>query len=363
MLTQRKPGTDSWHSITLIYKTELHDWHPDVNSMNKPGKILVTGGGGFLGYAIVRKLLKRGDTVRSFSRGSYPELEKLGVEQIQGDIRDPEAVDNACSGMDLVFHVAAKAGVWGDYKQYYNINYIGTQNVIKACFARGISTLVYTSSPSVIFDGTDMEGVDESAPYPAIYHAFYPETKAMAEKLVVQAAADGMKTVSLRPHLIWGPGDINFAPRILARAKKLRIVGDGRNKVDTIYIDNAATAHLLAADRLWKSDEISGRVYFISQDDPMNLWEMINAILKAGGLPPVTRTISQKAAHRAGALLEFIYKTFKLPGEPKMTKFLAAELGTAHWFDISAAKTDLGYKPEVSTEEGLRRLALWLKEL
>ncbi len=328
--------------------------------MANPIKALVTGGGGFLGSAIVRKLLDRGDTVRSFSRGDYPELEKLGVEQCRGDISDPVAVKKACAGMDLVFHVAAKAGVWGNYNDYYRANTIGTQNVIKACLANEISTLVYTSSPSVIFDGTDMEGVDESAPYPKHYHAYYPQTKAMAEKLVVKAAGEELRTVSLRPHLIWGPGDINFAPRILSRAKKLRIVGDGRNRVDTIYIDNATRAHLLAADKLGDSADISGRVYFISQDDPINLWEMINSILHAGGKPPVTRSISQQTARRIGALLEFVYRTFKLPGEPKMTRFLAAELGTSHWFNISAAKKDFGYKPEISTQEGLKRLADWL---
>ncbi len=330
--------------------------------MKKPLKALVTGGGGFLGGAIVRQLVERGDTVRSFSRKDYPKLEKLGVEQYRGDIGDPEMVAKACAGMDAVFHVAAKAGVWGKYEDYYRANTVGTENVIKACFTASIDTLVYTSSPSVIFDGTDMEGVDESVPYPEHYHAHYPQTKALAEKLVVKAAGEGLRTVSLRPHLIWGPGDINFAPRILARAKKLRIVGEGQNMVDTIYIDNAADAHLLAADRLKESETISGRVYFISQDDPINLWKMINAILHAGGKPPVTRSISQKTANRAGALLEFIYRTFRLPGEPKMTKFLAAELGTSHWFNISAAKNDLGYEPEVSTKEGLKRLADWLSE-
>ena len=329
--------------------------------MKKPLKALVTGGGGFLGGAIVRKLVERGDTVRSFSRGDYPALEKLGVEQLRGDIGDPEAVSRACEGMDIVFHVAAKAGVWGKYDDYYRANTLGTENVIKGCRAIGITTLVYTSSPSVIFDGTDMEGVDESAPYPDHYHAFYPQTKALAEKMVIQAADEGLKTVSLRPHLIWGPGDLHLATRILARARKLKIVGDGQNKVDTIYIDNAAAAHLLAADRLLESDEISGRVYFISQDDPINLWEMINAILHAGGKPPVTRSISQQTANRAGALLEFIYRTFRLPGEPKMTKFVAAELGTSHWFDISAAKRDLGYKPEITTAQGLKHLAEWLR--
>jgi len=325
-------------------------------------KALVTGGGGFLGGAIVRKLVERGDTVRSFSRSSYPALESLGVKQLRGDIGDPATVEKACADVDIVFHVAAKAPYWGDYDDYYRANTIGTKNVIHACLANGIDTLVYTSSPSVIFDGTDMEGVDESTPYPDNYHAFYPQTKAMAEELVIEAAGKGLKTVSLRPHIIWGPGDHHFAPRILARAKRLRIVGNGKNMVDTIYIDNAATAHLQAADRLLESDALSGRVYFISKDDPVNAWEMINAILHAGGKPPVTRFISQKTAARVGALLEFLYRTFRLPGEPKMTRFLAAELASSHWFDISAAKHDFGYKPEVSTEEGLKRLAEWLSE-
>lgn len=323
---------------------------------------MVTGGGGFLGSAIVRKLIERGDTVRSISRGDYPELAKLGVDQIRGDLNDPDALENACKGTDIVFHAAAKAGVWGNYEDYYQANTVGTENVIQACLSTGVDTLVYTSSPSVIFDGSDMAGVDESVPYPDHYHAFYPQTKAMAERRIIKAAAEGLKTVSLRPHLIWGPGDLHFAPRILARAKKLRIVGDGTNMVDTIYIDNAADAHLQAADRLQATDEISGRVYFISQDDPINLWEMINAILHAGGIPPVTRHISQRTARRVGAFLEFIYRTFRLPGEPRMSKFLAAELGTSHWFDISAAKRDFGYTPKVSTEEGLKRLAKWLSD-
>lgn len=323
---------------------------------------MVTGGGGFLGGAIVRKLIERGDTVRSFSRGDYPELGKLGVEQIKGDLSDPAAIEEACNGMDIVFHVAAKAGVWGNYADYYQANTVGTENVIQACLTKGIDTLVYTSSPSVIFDGSDMAGVDESVPYPDHYHAFYPQTKAMAERRVIEVAAEGLKTACLRPHLIWGPGDLHFAPRILARAKKLRIVGEGKNMVDTIYIDNAADAHLQAADQLQETDEISGRVYFISQDEPINLWEMINSILQAGGKSPVTRHISQKAARRAGAFLEFIYRTFRLPGEPRMTRFLAAELGTSHWFDISAAKRDFNYIPKVSTEEGLKRLAKWLSD-
>ena len=326
-----------------------------------PQNVLVTGGGGFLGGAIVRRLVERGEHVRSFSRGFYNELESLGVEQIRGDIEDKDAVERACKGVDLVFHVAAKAGVWGDYSEYFKTNVTGTKNVIAACIKHKVSRLVYTSSPSVIFNGTDMEGVDESVPYPEKFHAHYPKTKAIAEQYVIKAARDGLMTIVLRPHLIWGPRDSHLVPRIIARAKRLVRVGDGKNLVDTIYIDNAADAHILAADRLEENHKLSGNVYFISQGEPVPLWDMVNDILKAAGLAPVKWSISRRTAWVTGAILEACYKLFKLSGEPHITRFVADELATAHWFDISAAKRDLGYVPKVSTKQGIRRLEKWLK--
>ena len=327
----------------------------------KRQNVLVTGGGGFLGNAIVKKLVERGDRVLSFSRRSYPELSSAGVEQVQGDISDRHAVEAACKDMDLVFHVAAKPGIWGDYDIYFKTNVVGTHNVVAGCKTHGVSRLVYTSSPSVVFDGTDMEGVDESVPYPKHFHTHYPKTKAIAEQYVIQAASRHLMTIALRPHLIWGPKDNHLVPRIIKRAKRLVRVGNGKNLVDTIYIDNAADAHILAADALQKNPALSGKVYFISQGDPVPLWEMVDDILKAGGLPPVRRAMSRRLAWTAGALLEFFYAALKIKGEPQMTRFLADELATAHWFDISAARKDLGYSPRVSTKEGLRRLEAWLR--
>ena len=324
-------------------------------------KILVNGGGGFLGSAIVRQLLERGDKVRSFSRGFYPELESMGVELIQGDIQDKDSVENAVDGMDVIFHVAAKPGIWGNYTDYFQTNVSGTQNVIDACRKYSVPILVYTSSPSVIFNGTHMEGVNESVPYPDKYHAHYPKTKALAEQAILEATGSGLRTMILRPHLIWGPRDNHLVPRIIARAKSLVRVGTGKNLVDTIYIDNAADAHILAADKLEENPDLSGRIYFISQDEPVYLWDMVDDILKAGGLDPVKRSIPRWTAWLIGAIVEFLYNTFNIKGEPKMTRFLAEELATAHWFDISAAKKDLGYTPKVSTEEGLRRLEAWLR--
>jgi len=326
-------------------------------------KALVTGGGGFLGKAIVKLLLARGDDVRSFSRGAYPDLARLGVEHVCGAIDDAEAVLRAAEGCDIVFHVAAKAGVWGPYDEFYRANVLGTRNVIDACRQLGIRRLVYTSSPSVVFDGTDMAGVDESVPYPEHFEAFYPQTKAAAEQLVLQANDDTLATVALRPHLIWGPEDNHLVPRILERGAKgaLRRIGTRECLVDTIYIDNAAIAHLQAADRLEIGSVVAGKVYFLSQGEPLPVWEVVNRILDAGGLPPVSRTISPGLAYAAGAALEKIYTLLHLKGEPRMTRFVARELSTAHWFDLGAARRDFGYEPQISFDEGIEKLRVWLK--
>ena len=325
-------------------------------------KALVTGGGGFLGKAIVKLLLARGDDVRSFSRGAYPDLARLGVEHVCGAIDDAEAVLRAAEGCDIVFHVAAKAGVWGPYDEFYRANVLGTRNVIDACRQLGIRRLVYTSSPSVVFDGTDMAGVDESVPYPEHFEAFYPQTKAAAEQLVLQANDGTLATVALRPHLIWGPEDNHLVPRILERGAKgaLRRIGTRDCLVDTIYIDNAAIAHLQAADRLEIGSVVAGKVYFLSQGEPLPVWEVVNRILTAGGLPPVSRTISPGLAYAAGAALETIYTLLHLKGEPRLTRFVARELSTAHWFDLGAARRDFGYEPQISFDEGIAKLRAWL---
>jgi nucleoside-diphosphate-sugar epimerase len=325
---------------------------------------LVTGGGGFLGGAIVRRLRERGDQVHNFSRGRYAELDALGVTQNQGDIADPIAVSRAAAGCDIVFHVAAKAGVGGRYRDYHRANVLGTANVLTACRHHGIARLVYTSSPSVVFDGRDMAGVDESIPYPMHYEAAYPRTKAIAERMILQANGASLATVSLRPHLIWGPGDNHLIPRILARARagRLRRIGTESKLIDSVYIDNAADAHLRAADRLAPGSPIAGKVYFITQGEPLPLWDLINRILHAAGLSPVTRSIPAGPAYAAGWLLEIAYSVFRPNDEPFMTRFVARELTTAHWFDIGAAHRDLGYEPKVSLDEGLRRLAIWLKD-
>jgi len=326
-------------------------------------KILVTGGGGFLGKGIAKGLLKRGDRVRSFSRGDYPELQDLGIDVRRGDLVDKEAVSRAVEGCDAVFHVAAKTGIWGKYSEYHAINVTGTRNVIEACRQTNVNRLIYTSSPSVIFGGDSMEGVDESAPYPKTYLAHYPMTKAMAERDVLSANSTNLATVALRPHLIWGPGDPNFLPRFIERRKSGRLarVGKKPHLVDCIYIDNAVDAHILALERLHPGSPVSGKPYFISQGTPIDIGELMDGILAAAGLDPIDRTVSENLAYTAGWLLELIYGTLALKGEPPMTRFLAKQLSTAHWFDMSAARKELGYTPTISIARGLERLAASLK--
>jgi nucleoside-diphosphate-sugar epimerase len=328
-------------------------------------KALVTGGGGFLGGAIVRQLLEKGHFVRSFSRGDYPELAELGVEQVRGDLVDAEAVKSALAGCNTVFHVAAKWGMTGEYSEYYRSNVVGTANVIEACRHHEIRKLVFTSSPSVVFDGKDMEGADESFPYPSSYKAAYPKTKALSEQLILSSNDGQLATVALRPHLIWGPRDTQLVPGILDRGRKGRLMKiRGEPKlVDFTYIEDAATAHLLAAERLQVDSAIAGRVYFVTQDSPMALWDFLDKVLAEAKLPRIKRSVSPRVALTVGWVCENAYRFLPLTGEPPLTRFIAEELSTSHWFDISAAKRDLDYHPQFTMDEGFQELSAWLNKV
>ncbi|MFV1964504.1 MAG: NAD-dependent epimerase/dehydratase family protein [Pirellulaceae bacterium] len=323
---------------------------------------LVTGAGGFLGQYIVEQLVERGDTVRTFSRKAYAFLDDLGVETVQGDVRDAAAVNTACSGIDVVFHVAAVAGIWGPWEHFHEINTTGTRNVVAGCRKNDVPRLVYTSSPSVTFDGTEQVGVDETAPYPDRWLSHYPHSKALAEQHVLESNCESLRACSLRPHLIWGPRDSHLIPQLLGRARKGKLVqvGDGTNLVDMVYVENAAHAHLQAADALGAGSTVCGRAYFISQGEPVHCWQWINEILGLAGLPAVKRSISYRAAYRAGFLLEVVYRLLRIPSEPRMTRFLASQLATSHYFDIRRARDDFGYHPKITTAEGMRRLENWI---
>ncbi|OUR76818.1 3-beta hydroxysteroid dehydrogenase [Colwellia psychrerythraea] len=346
--------------------------------------VFVTGAGGFLGKAICRLLRLADIKVTGFARGSYPELTQMGVNMKQGDITDFSRLKETMQSCDLVFHVAAKAGVWGCKDDYFKPNVQGAQNIIRACQELAITRLVYTSTPSVTFAGVDEAGIDESQPYADNFLNFYGESKALAEQLVLAASHDlkhglkqgasldslqashqgkSLKTVALRPHLIWGPNDPHLVPRVLerARAGKLKLVGKEDKLVDTIFVDNAAYAHILAAVALNEPEATCiGKAYFISNDQPITMAAMLNNILHCVDLPPVTKRVPSTVAYAVGTTLEWFYNVLNIKQEPIMTRFVARQLSTSHYFDISAAKKDLGYTPLISIEEGMKQLKLSL---
>ncbi|MES2792592.1 MAG: NAD-dependent epimerase/dehydratase family protein [Planctomycetota bacterium] len=323
-------------------------------------RVLVTGGGGFLGLYVTEQLVARGDQVRVLCRGQYPRLDELQVETVRGDVRDAAAVAQACSGMDIVFHTAAVPGIWGPWEHYHSINTVGTQHVLDACLASGVRKLIYTSSPSVIYDGLDHHGIDETQPYPTSYLCHYPHSKAIAERAVLAAnGQDGLATAALRPHLIWGPRDNHLVPRLIERARsgRLRRVGDGKNLISMSYVENAARAHLQAADRLELGSPVAGQAYFINEPEPVNLWSWVDEILTLAGERPLKKRISASAAYAIGATCEAAYTVLRMKSEPPMTRFLALQLGGTHYYSVAKAQRDFGYQPQVSIAEGMRRMA------
>lgn len=328
-------------------------------SMNR---VLVTGGGGFIGQSLVRALVARNTEVVVLGRHPYPELQAIGVTCLQGDIRDAAAVDAAVRGCNTVFHVAAKAGIWGPRQEYFDINTRGTTNVLVACWHWNVPTLVYTSTPSVVFDRHDIAGGDESLPYASKPLCHYAASKIQAEQAVLAANSENLRTVAIRPHLVWGPGDRNLIPRLLerGRTKQLKIVGSGTNRVDITYIDNVVYAHLLAAENLQISGTAAGQAFFVGQQEPVVLWNWINALFERVGIAPVTCRVPFSLAYAAGAVMEAAYTALRKDEEPHMTRFVAHQLARSHWFSHKRLHEVLGYREQVSTQQGVEQLVNWL---
>lgn len=321
--------------------------------------ILVTGGGGFLGLHLVKELVNQGHNVYSFSRAPHPELEKIQVRHISGNLKDKENVISALKGIEACFHVASKVAMWGRWNDFYTTNVLGTKNIIEGCKKHGVKYLIYTSSPSVVFGKESISGEDESLPYPANSYSLYAKSKAMAEQLVLAANHEQLKTISLRPHLIFGPGDQNLIPNLLAARDKnrLKIIGDGKNKVDVLYVSNAVDAHLCALEKIrLEGSNVSGKSYFIGQG-PVPLWDFINDVLKHKGRDIVTQKISIKKAFMVGFLIEkvlIIFRVFNI--QPPMTRFVALQLGKDHYFNHQKANQLLGWNPKVSIDEAILSL-------
>lgn len=320
-------------------------------------RVLVTGGGGFLGSAVCRQLVAAGHEPVAFQRSEAPDLEKLGVQCVTGDIADPTAVSRAAAGCGAVIHTAGKAGVWGEAAEYRKVNVEGTAHVIRACREHGIGILVHTSSPSIVHSGGDIGGADESLPIADHFTAPYPASKAEAEKMVLAASGDRLKCAALRPHLIWGPGDPHILPRLAKKARGGSLALPGPDKIiDTIFVENAARAHLLALEELAGEARCSGKAYFVTNNEPLPQGEIIARLLSAIGIEVRIRAVPVGIAKTAGAACEFAWRVLRLRSEPPVTRFSVEQLATAHWFDTSAAERDFGYRPEITIAEGLERL-------
>lgn len=352
--------TVSWSSRPSALPGELENTTPR-------GPVLVTGGNGFLGGRLVSRLLAAGRTVHVLGRTPSPELKQRGARFIQASLDDAAAVTAACAGVETVFHVAAKVGVWGRYDDFFRTNVIGTRAVLAGCKTHGVRKLVYTSTPSVVYNGCNLADADESLPLTVDCPSAYPLTKAIAEREILAANSSSLRTVALRPHLIWGVGDPHLVPRVLARARagRLRIIGTGLNRVDMVHVENAVDAHLLAEQAIDFSQApnarsqlppAAGRAYFITNEEPVVLWDWINALLRGVGVPPVTKRVSLRTASAIGAGCEFVWRVLRRSGEPPMTRFVAAELAKDHWFNPAAARRDLGYVPRISMAAGTAEL-------
>jgi len=323
-------------------------------------KILVTGGGGFLGSHIIHELLKNPSyLVSQFSRNHYTFLDDLGVPTIRGNLKIKDDVQRLFENQfDVVIHTAAVAGVWGKREDYFLTNFEATKDLLHFAKASGVKAFIYTSTPSVVFKNNDLNGVDESEPYATKFYNHYMESKSLAEKEVLSAHSEDFRTLALRPHLIWGKGDPHLFPRIIqtARQGKLKIVGRGDNLVDTIHVENAALAHRLAMETLITDMSIGGQAYFIGQERPVNLWSFINQALKNLEIDQVEDSISLKKAYAAGVMFETIFKALGInKPEPPMTRFVALNLAHSHYFNHEKAKRAFGYYPKVSIEEGVER--------
>lgn len=321
-------------------------------------RVLVTGAGGFLGRAVVRRLNEAGHAVVALVHASDAGV-PADIERRSGDVVNLDAMAQAVAGCDAVVHCAACITPFGRIDDYYDINVRGTDNLLAACEIAGVRKFVFTSCAGVVLDRGDLNGVSETQRMPARAPTPYLATKAIAERHALAANAPDFATVALRPHLLWGPGESTLLPRLasLAKAGKLRLFGEAGNKIDSCYVDNAADAHLAALERLEPDATIAGKAYFITQGEPASIEGFVNGLLRAAGYPAETRRLSTPVAR----VLASTAPLRRAAGaDPLVTGDLLALFGQTTWFNIAAARRDLGYQPRVGMAEGLARVSSYL---
>lgn len=319
-------------------------------------RVLVTGAGSLLMRVVVDRLVERGDGVTCLQR--RPVNVPPGVRVVAGDVRDGQAVASACAGVDAVIHGAARVGVTGTWDDFHSVNVGGTRAVLAAARRAGVERVVHVSTPSVAHVGHSLVG---EAAQPARTgrrgRAFYAESKALAELLALTANDDHLGVVAIRPHLVWGPGDTQLVGRIVAAAQRgrLPLIGGGHALVDTTYVDNAADALVAALDAVRPGSPVAGRAYLVANGEPWPVRDLLLGICAAAGVSARPVVIPASVARVAGSVVERLWPLVT-DAEPPITRFVAEQLATAHWFDLTDTFRDLAWWPHITIDEGLQRL-------
>ena len=325
-------------------------------------KVLVTGGTGFLGGALVRRLHGMGWDVTALGRNAakLAQLEGEGIRVLQHDLKNTAALVAACKDREIVFHCAALPAPWGNFEAFYQANVIGTRNVVRGCEEYKVKRLVYVSTPSIYFGYSSRVNVKENDALPRPV-SNYAATKILAEQELDKAFARGLATIAIRPRAIFGPGDSVIFPRLIPRLRsgRLPILGDGENVVDLTYIENVVDALLLCVD---SPASTLGKKYNISNGEPVKVWKLIERICVELNLQPPERKISYSMANAAATALELLYTFIPTHPEPPLTRITVSMLANSTTLDISAAKNELGYQPNVSVDEGFDLFMKWWKE-
>lgn len=318
-------------------------------------KVLVTGASGFLGQATAAAVRDAGHEVRTFQRRPSG---VSGVQDVAGTMTDDAAVARAVDGVEAVVHLAAKVSLAGDPADFARVNVEGTRSLLGAARAAGVGHFVFVSSPSVAHTGSSLVGADAGPAEPSRARGDYARTKAAAELLALGADAPDFAVVAVRPHLVWGPGDTQLVGRIVerARAGRLPLLDSGAALIDTLYVDNAATAMVAALERV-PDDGVHGNAYVVTNGEPRPVADLLAGICTASGVRPPQWHVPAAVARAAGSVVEAVWRVRPGEDEPPMTRFLAEQLSTAHWFDQRRTRRDLGWTPSVSIDEGLERLA------
>ena len=320
----------------------------------------MTGTGSLLLGGVASELLRRGDEVVCLQRRPAAFMGHQNAHEVLADICNTDAVALAAKGCDAIIHGAARVGVVGSQKEFYDTNVLGTENILRAAEQQSISRLVFVSTPSVAHTGASLVGAPAGRAEIGRSRSYYAESKAIAERTVLNARNSQLAVVAIRPHLVWGPGDTQLVGRIVERAKsgRLAVVGTGNALVDSTYIDNAISAHIAALDALHIGSACDGKAYVVSNREPRTVNELMRSMCESAGVPFEPRHLSLTLGIRLGALVERLWPLMQ-SSEPPITRFIAEQLGTAHWFDQRVVHNDLKWAPSVTLDEGFKQLTQW----